>query len=106
MVHCLSMPGLVVAAPAAASMLGGFHPLLLVLVAAVAGWSFVPAFRRHRDARVLALASLGFSLLTVAAFAFDEGALEMVLSLAGATAMMFAHVRNRALGRAVERPLT
>lgn len=99
MVHCVSTPGLLVVAPAAASALGGFHPLLLILVTAVAGWSFVPGFRRHGDGVVICLAGLGLTLLGIAAFAFDESALETLLSVAGAALMMFAHLRNRASSR-------
>jgi hypothetical protein len=100
MVHCVSMPGVLAAAPAAGAVLGDFHPLLLAGVAAVALWSFIPGFRVHRDARVLVGAVVGFGLLATAAFAFEESALETVLSLGGAAAMMAAHLENRALLRA------
>lgn len=100
MVHCVSMPGVVAAAPAAGAVLGGFHPLLLIAVAGVALWSFLPGWRRHRDASVLVGAVVGLSLLAAAAFAFEEGLLETVFSLAGAGAMMAAHLRNRSLLRA------
>ncbi|MDP3499829.1 MAG: MerC domain-containing protein [Myxococcales bacterium] len=99
MVHCVSTPGLLLVAPAAASVLGGFHPLLLVGVTAVAGWSFVPGFRRHRDWGVVGLASLGLVLLGVAAFGFEESTLETLLSVFGAGSMMLAHLRNRTLSR-------
>jgi MerC mercury resistance protein len=99
MVHCVSTPGLLMVAPAAASVLGGFHPPLLIGVTAVAAWSFVPGFRRHRDWAVVGLASLGLVLLGVAAFVFEESALETLLSVCGAGSMMLAHLRNRTLSR-------
>ncbi|MBL8924365.1 MAG: MerC domain-containing protein [Myxococcaceae bacterium] len=100
MVHCVSMPGVMAAAPAAGAVLGGFHPLLLIAVAGVALWAFVPGWRRHREGSVLVGAAVGLTLLAAAAFAFDEGVLETVFSLAGAVAMMAAHLKNRALLRA------
>ncbi|MCU0699192.1 MAG: MerC domain-containing protein [Myxococcaceae bacterium] len=51
MVHCVSTPVLVTAAPAAASVLGGFHPVLLGGVALVGLWAFWPGFRRWRSPR-------------------------------------------------------
>ena len=104
MVHCVSTPGLLLVAPAAGSVLGGFHPILLLGVTAVAAWSFVPGFRRHRDPVVVGLAGLGLALLGVAAFAFDESVLEAVLSVCGASSMMVAHLRNRALSRVNSTP--
>ena len=100
MVHCVSTPGLLAVAPAAASVLGGFHPVLLVGVLAVAVTSFAPGFRSHRDFAVVGLALFGIVLLATAAFAFDESVAETVLSLGGAAAMMAAHLRNRSLLRA------
>jgi hypothetical protein len=103
MLHCAATPALVTVAPAAASVLGGFHPVLLGGVALVAGWAFWPGFRLHRRVEVLALALAGFSLLALAALAFEESALETVLSLTGAALMMGAHLRNRALLHAARR---
>jgi hypothetical protein len=100
MVHCVSTPGLLVVAPAAASVLGGFHPLLLIGVTAVACWSFVPGFRLHRDAAVASLACVGLGLLGLAALVFEESVVETVLSVGGAGLMMLAHLRNRSLTRA------
>jgi hypothetical protein len=97
MVHCVSTPVLVTAAPAAASVLGGFHPVLLGGVALVGLWAFWPGFKRHRRPEVLVLAVSGFALLALAALVFEESVLETVLSLGGAALMMGAHLRNRAL---------
>lgn len=96
-VHCLSMPAVMSLAPAASSVVGGFHPVLLLGVTAVAAWAFVPGFRRHRSLLPLLLGALGIGLLGTAALAFEESVLETVLSLAGAAAMVAAHLKNRAL---------
>ncbi len=99
-VHCVSAPLLVTLAPAATSVVGGAHPVLLALVIGVALWAFVPGYRCHRSRSVLALALTGISLLSVAAFAFEGNlALETALSLAGASVMMAAHWLNRKLLR-------
>lgn len=99
-VHCLSMPVVLSALPAAASVLGGFHPVLLLGVVVVALVAFVPGFRRHHSPLPLSLGAVGIALLT-SALLFEESLFETVLSLAGALAMMAAHVANRARLRAL-----
>lgn len=99
-VHCVTTPLVMTLAPAAASVFGGAHPVLLVLVIGVALWAFIPGYRCHHSRRVLGLAVLGVALLGVAAFAFgDNLALETALSLMGASSMMAAHWMNRKLLR-------
>ncbi|MFZ5444542.1 MAG: MerC domain-containing protein [Myxococcota bacterium] len=99
-VHCVSMPLFVTLAPAAASVLGGAHPVLLVLVIGVALWAFVPGYRCHRSRSVLLLAFVGVTFLGIAAFAFEDSlAAETALSLIGASVMMAAHWLNRKLLR-------
>lgn len=99
-VHCVTTPLFVILAPAAASVLGGAHPILLVLVIGVALWAFIPGYRCHHSGKVVALALSGISLLAVAAFAFEgQLVLETALSLVGAALMMTAHWLNRKLLR-------
>ena len=99
-VHCVTMPLFMTLAPAAASVLGGAHPVLLALVIGVAVWSFVPGYRCHHSKRVAGLAFTGISLLALAAFAFpDSLVLETAVSLVGAGVMMVAHWQNRKLLR-------
>ncbi|PZR09321.1 MAG: hypothetical protein DI536_22325 [Archangium gephyra] len=99
-VHCVTTPLFVVLAPAAASVLGGAHPILLALVIGVALWAFIPGYRCHHDKRVLGLALGGITFLAVAAFVFHSSlVVETALSLVGAAMMMFAHWLNRKLLR-------
>ncbi len=99
-VHCVTTPIFVTLGPAFASVFGGAHPVLLVLVIGVALWSFIPGYRCHHSRTVAALAVIGVSLLAVAAFAFNgQLVLETAVSLAGATVMMVAHWLNRKLIR-------
>lgn len=99
-VHCVTTPLIMTMAPAMASVFGGAHPVLLVLVIGVAVWSFVPGYRCHHSKLVAGLAFTGISLLAIAAFAFEGNLLlETIVSLAGATTMMFAHWQNRKLLR-------
>lgn len=100
-VHCVTTPFLATALPAAGSVLGGAHPVLLVLVIAVALWAFVPGYRCHKNGVVLGLAVGGITFLSVAALAFEGNLVaETALSLVGAGLMMVAHYRNRVLLRA------
>jgi len=99
-VHCVTMPLFMTLAPAAASVLGGAHPVLLALVIGVAVWSFVPGYRCHHSKLVAGLAFTGISLLALAAFVFHASlALETGVSLVGASVMMVAHWQNRKLLR-------
>ena len=99
-VHCVTMPLFMTVAPAAASVLGGAHPLLLALVIGVAVWSFVPGYRCHHSRLVAGLAFTGISLLAVAAFVLHGNlVLETSVSLVGASVMMTAHWQNRKLLR-------
>lgn len=101
-VHCVSTPLVLSMAPAAASVFGGAHPVLLVLVVVVGLWAFVPGYRCHRSARVIGLAVGGVIALGVAALAFEGNLLaETGVSLLGATLMMSAHWLNRRLLREV-----
>lgn len=99
-VHCVTMPLFLTIAPAAASVLGGAHPVLLLLVIGVAVWSFVPGYRCHRSRLVAGLAFTGIGLLAVAAFLLHgDLLLETAVSLVGAGVMMTAHWQNRKLLR-------
>lgn len=97
-VHCLATPFVVTALPAAASFFGGFHPVLLLAVIAVAGWAFVPGLRRHGERGVLLVAALGIVCLALAALAFEDAwAAETAISALGAALMVGAHWWNRRL---------
>lgn len=99
LVHCMATPLVLSLLPAAASVLGGFHPVLLAGVAAVAVWAFVPGYRRHRRAQPALLALAGIALLALATLVFHGQVWDAVFSVAGAAVMMVAHWRNRVLQR-------
>ena len=97
-VHCVATPFMVGLGPAAASVFGGAHPVLLAFVIGVALWAFVPGYRCHRSKRVVALAVAGVVTLGIAAFVLHGSLLaETAVSLAGASMMMLAHWQNRKL---------
>lgn len=97
MVHCAA-PLLIVAfggSLAGSALFGGewFHLALLVLVPAIACWSFLPSLRVHRRRLPLALAAAGVALLLAAVT--TPGASEAGLSIAGGALMITAHALNR-----------
>lgn len=99
-VHCVTTPLFLALAPAAASVFGGAHPVLLVLVIGVALWSFVPGYRCHHSKQVVGLALFGITALAVAALVLHGSLVqETALSLVGAASMMVAHWQNRKLLR-------
>lgn len=98
LVHCAATPLVLALLPAATGVVAGWHPVLWGLVVVAAAVAFVPGYRHHRRRDVLLWAALGISLLALGAF--WESALawaEVVLSMAGASAMLYAHWRNRQL---------
>jgi hypothetical protein len=99
-VHCVATPLVLTLLPAAASALGGAHPVLFAFVVVVGAWAFVPGYRCHRRLQVPALAVAGAGMLGLAAFVLHETAADTVLSLVGASLMMAAHWRNRVLLKA------
>jgi len=99
-VHCVTTPLILTMAPAFASVVGGAHPVLLLLVIGVAVWSFVPGYRCHHSRLVAGLAFTGISLLAIAAFVLHGNLpAETAVSLVGAGTMMVAHWQNRKLLR-------
>lgn len=99
-VHCVTTPVFITVAPAFASVFGGAHPVLLLFVVAVGLWAFVPGYRCHRSRKVVGIAGAGVVALAIAAFAFEGRLLpETLVSLVGASLMMYAHWLNRKLLR-------
>ena len=98
LVHCMATPVLVMAVPALAGFLGGWHPVLLVGVVGTAAWAFVPGYRYHHSKVVLGLAVGGVSALAlgVLVFHFNFYA-ETGVTMAGAGLMLAAHWKNRQL---------
>jgi len=98
--HCAATPLVLASTPALASVMGGFHPVFLVLVIGVALWAFVPGYRKHRRLQVPLLALAGVSLLALGTLVFhDELAWDLGLSVPGSLFMLTAHWRNRVLSR-------
>lgn len=100
-VHCLATPLVLMAAPALAGFLGGWHPVLLAGVVLTAAWAFVPGYRYHRSATVLLLALGGVLLLATGVLAFhDRFAVETLMTVSGGALMLAAHWKNRQLSKA------
>jgi predicted lysophospholipase L1 biosynthesis ABC-type transport system permease subunit len=100
--HCLVLPLVLGALPAVMSQTLEQTPIhlgMVMLAAVVGGVSFVPGFRRHRDGRVLALGTLGLSLLALAQFLEHESAAETAVTALGATVLIIAHGLNRRRGQ-------
>ena len=100
MVHCLATPLVLMLAPALAGFLGGWHPVLLAAVVAIAAWAFIPGYRFHRNKPVLLLALGGVALLASGVTFFHHSFVaETALTVSGAALMLWAHWRNRKLAQ-------
>jgi diacylglycerol kinase len=95
LVSCI--PGFVAYIPGDA----GFHHALAVVVVLLGTAAFVPGYRLHRRKALLALVTTGISLVLIVA-CFGEtlnSALELIISLAGSSMLIGAHLLNRSFCR-------
>ena len=98
--HCALTPFILSLMPAASTLFGHAHPILLVFVSATALWAFVPGFKHHKNYWVPALALVGIGFLGTAATVFsDNRTLDISLSMIGAAYMLTAHWKNQQLLR-------
>lgn len=97
LVHCLLLPLAMTLLPLIATMIvlpESLHRVLAVLALPVSAMAIIPAWRRHHIWSALLFAAIGLLLLAIGAFAMKEGAEETVVTVAGATSLAFAHIRN------------
>ena len=106
--HCLALPLLLVVLPAVSTTIFGqesFHVLLLWLVIPLSVVALSMGCRRHKDRAVLLFGFVGLAAL-IAAASLGHDLLgetgETVLTLVGAGAIAFGHLRNYALCRQVQ----
>lgn len=103
--HCLTLPLMLVLAPAlGASFVGdeAFHRSLLLLVIPLSLVALWLGCRQHKDNWVWAYGALGLSIMVFAAFwghdlVGESG--EKILTLIGAATLAAGHIRNHALCR-------
>lgn len=108
LVHCVALPLLMAVMPVVGSAVPGW-PLLewgtVVLTATVGGWAIGKGFfTLHRQWIIVAVFALGLTLVLVANLV-GEATTEMALKGGGAVLLIWAHLRNRALGRRSARVL-
>jgi hypothetical protein len=104
LIHCLLMPVLVSCIPGFVAYIpgnAGFHHTLAAVVVLLGTAAFVPGYRLHRRKALLALVTTGISLVLVVAWSGDalNSALELILSLAGSSMLIGAHLLNRSFCR-------
>ena len=101
--HCLSMPLLLVLVPFAAQLTGDhFHLQMLVLVVPASSIALGLGFRRHRRAEVVAAGLAGMLLLFVGAtWAHTEIGIvaDRVMTIIGSSVLAVAHFYNSRLSQ-------
>jgi hypothetical protein len=94
--HCLAMPLIAALLPLAAALEGQTHAVLAAGIVLVGAAAFVPGYRSHGKAGVIALAAAGVSAI-VSPVVFEalvaEG-LEQALIVSGGIALIAAHAAN------------
>lgn len=99
-VHCLTVPLIVVVLPVMAISLGDnghFHELMLWLVVPTSVAGFMLGFRIHENLRIPAVGTIGIAVLMVSAlWGHDRWAawLEIVVTIAGSVVLASAHWLN------------
>ena len=100
LVHCLALPLAMLLAPTLSHWVEATetttHWILFGIVIPISLVAFVQGYRRLRSNLTLLLGGLGLLLMLVAVSHVFGRELEVVLTVVGVTAVMFAHLRNLA----------
>lgn len=102
LVHCLFLPLLIAAMPAATQALDvpeAFHLFAFATAVPVSAFAMRRGYSRHGLLLPAALGLSGLALLGVGALAGLRGAFETGFTLAGSTVLALAHLRNWQLRR-------
>jgi hypothetical protein len=95
--HCLATPVLVVTLPMIEVYERQTHATFALAILGLGLLAFWPGFLKHRRVRVVAIAVLGFGLISLGVTA-PEGILtepmEKAATVAGGAMLVFAHLRN------------
>ena len=97
MVHCLALPLLLAAVPAAAAIIvipESFHRWVLLLAVPLAAIALLGGRARHAALWPLCLGAAGLSLLMIGAFALSEGGVERAVTVTGGILVALAHAAN------------
>lgn len=99
--HCLLVPTMLVVAPWLVPALWAdesFHLWAVALAIPISIFGLGVGYRRHRRRGLLVIAAIGLALMAAGALLVSE-ALETPVTVAGASAVAFAHLRNWLEGR-------
>jgi hypothetical protein len=95
--HCLTMPALVVVLPTLEMLERPTHAAFALGILCIGMLAFIPGYRRHRRWRVVLLGLIGLGLLSAGVLVpeggLSEGA-ETGLTVLGGTLLIAAHLRN------------
>jgi len=98
LVHCLSVPLLLLAAPALGMLLevteSSVHWTLLALALPISLYALWQGFRHHGQRNALLIGSAGLVLMLLAVTHVAEAGLEAPLTVAGVLVLLGAHVLN------------
>lgn len=105
-VHCLAMPFLSAYLLILGMSLGSeelTHRILLLILAGIGLLAFIPGMQKHKNKKVLALATIGFIIITLIAF---FGSLltkqwEILINMSGSILLIGAHWFNHTLTRKI-----
>ncbi len=103
LVHCLGLPLLFAAVPAASSLLAlpeWLHAVALATAIPASAIAMTGGYRHHGLAHPAQLGGIGMILLTGGVLAGERWLLETGLSVAGSLVLAMAHVMNWRLRRA------
>ena len=103
LMHCLALPLLLAALPAASKLLDvpeSFHLMMLAIALPISAFALVNGYRKHGATIPSALGVIGLSLMSVGVFWSDSKSLETGLTVLGSVMLALAHIGNwQILGR-------
>lgn len=98
LLHCLAIPVALVAGPLLGQWLidseTEVHWLLLAMAFPLSVVALFRGYRRHHDRLTLLLGSTGLALMFIGVSHLLGDAWEVLLTVVGVSALLFAHVRN------------
>lgn len=97
MVHCLALPLLLAAVPAAAAIIvipESFHRWVLLLAVPLAAIALLGGRARHAALWPLYAGRIGLGLMTVGGFSLSEGGVERAVTVTNGILVVLAHAAN------------
>ena len=97
LIHCLALPLLLAALPAASQLLDipeSFHLMMLAIAIPTSTFALVSGYRTHGAVVPAILGFIGLSFMLIGAVWLDSKSIETALTVLGSLTLAMAHIGN------------